>query len=381
MRQSTKRKRKAYFPVTGCVVFLLAIVVAAGLGFGYARYRFIRLFGDPAPWQNPLTLLSDSVVLYLNRSELLMPHEQPNGLAQVRITIEPGESPWSVAAKLREANLIRSEQAFIAMLRYSGDDVALKQGEFLIWNDRSPVQVIEALIDPNSSLGYLVVMPGWRIDEIAESLPTSGYGMDPESFRQLAYNSPVDFAYGSKGQSLEGYLSPGEYRFARDMSAEELIAEMLKRNVEMITPELIQGFTDHHLSVQQAVILASIVQREAVVQVEQPAIAGVFLNRLSAGMSLDADPTVQYAAAGNGANSGWWRVPVTAADLKVDSPYNTYLYPGLPPTAICNPSAEALWAVANAMPVDFMYFQAKCDGSGEHNFALTYEEHVGNSCP
>jgi UPF0755 protein len=121
------------------------------------------------------------------------------------------------------------------------------------------------------------------------------------------------------------------------------------------------------------------VEREAILDEEMPTIASVFLNRLSSEMKLDSDPTVQYAAGFNHTQNTWWTNPVV--DTEIDSPYNTYLHPGLPPGPIGNPSLEALQAVAFPAQTGYYYFRAACDHSGRHVFAVTYEEHINNGCP
>jgi UPF0755 protein len=123
------------------------------------------------------------------------------------------------------------------------------------------------------------------------------------------------------------------------------------------------------------------VERESVEAAEMPLIASVFLNRLEIGMSLDADSTVQYAIGYNETQQTWWTNPLQGEDLLFDSPYNTYLYPGLPPGPIANPGLNAVRAVAFPAQTPYYYFRAACDGSGEHLFAETYEEHVQNACP
>jgi UPF0755 protein len=175
-------------------------------------------------------------------------------------------------------------------------------------------------------------------------------------------------------------LYPDRYRLARDITPESLV-NLLTENFQMkLSPDLTAGFERQGLSLHQAVTLASIVQREAVVADEMATIASVFLNRLAAGMNLDADPTVQYAIGYNPRQGTWWTNPLSTDDLKTDSPYNTYLYPGLPPGPISNPGLDALRAVAYPEQTDYYYFRAACDGSGRHSFARTYEEHVGNGC-
>jgi UPF0755 protein len=126
--------------------------------------------------------------------------------------------------------------------------------------------------------------------------------------------------------------------------------------------------------------LASIIEREAVVADERPIIASVFFNRLSAGMLLESDPTVQYAL-GQQPDGDWWKSPLSLDDLALDSPYNTYRSAGLPPGPIANPGLSSLQAVANPADTPYFYFRAACDGSGRHAFAATFDEHLLNACP
>ena len=141
------------------------------------------------------------------------------------------------------------------------------------------------------------------------------------------------------------------------------------------------GFEQQGLTVYQAVTLASIVEREAVRDEEKPIIASVYLNRLRIGMKLEADPTVQYALGYNFGQGTWWTNPLSLDNLQYDSPFNTYLYGGYPPAPIANPSLEALQAVAFSIETPYYYFRARCDSSGYHAFAATFEEHLANGCP
>jgi UPF0755 protein len=160
-----------------------------------------------------------------------------------------------------------------------------------------------------------------------------------------------------------------------------VIAILLEEFRDQLTPDLREGLKRQGLSIYEAVILASIVERETVVEDEMPLIASVFLNRLAAGMPLEADSTAQYALGYQEEAKTWWKNPLSLDDLQVDSPYNTYLHGGLPPGPISNPGLNALKAVAFPAQADYFYFRAACDGSGEHHFAETFEEHVQNACP
>ncbi|MDH5508125.1 MAG: endolytic transglycosylase MltG, partial [Anaerolineae bacterium] len=218
---------------------------------------------------------------------------------------------------------------------------------------------------------------------IAAALPTSGFNITPEDFLAAAYSPTGGYeilANLPKGASVEGFMLPGSYQLDRDLSANELIHTILENYRGIISGDLQQSIHRQGLNLFQAITLASIVEREAIVQEEQPIIASVFLNRLAIAMKLEADPTVQYALGYNPTQGTWWTNPLSAANLIFDSPYNTYLYPNLPPGPISNPSFSALQAVAFAADTPYYFFRAACDGSGRHTFAETYIEHQNNGC-
>ena len=181
--------------------------------------------------------------------------------------------------------------------------------------------------------------------------------------------------------SLEGYLLPGVYPVIRGATLDELLPQLLAHFFEAVSGDLSQAYVARGLSLEQAVILASLVEREAVLDEEMPLIASVFLNRLATGMGMESDPTVQYALGYDSRSESWWKVPLAGSDLAIDSPFNTHIHAGLPPSPICNPSVQALQAVAYPEVTGYYFFRAACDGSGRHLFSATYEEHLNNACP
>ena len=222
------------------------------------------------------------------------------------------------------------------------------------------------------------------MEEIAEALPTSGLIITPQEFLASARSPVWQSTLGNQipsNATLEGLLYPDSYRLPRQISAEAFIAILLENFQIKVSHEIRQGFQNQGLSLHEAIILASIVQREAVVEDEMPLIASVFHNRLAAGIKLDTDPTVQYALGYNADQGTWWTNPLSLADLEIDSPYNTYRYAGLPPGPIANPGLNALQAVAFPAQTPYYYFRAACDDSGRHSFAETFEEHKNNACP
>jgi UPF0755 protein len=180
---------------------------------------------------------------------------------------------------------------------------------------------------------------------------------------------------------MEGFFFPDVYILPRTTSVDQFLDIAARNFASHLTEDLRSGFNAQGLDVYQAVTLASMVERESVHDEEMSLIASVFLNRLNIGMTLGSDPTVQYTLGYDTLNGTWWTNPLSLEDLKTDSPYNTYVYTGLPPGPIASPSLEALQAVAFPQASDYYYFQAQCDGSGYHTFAATFEEHLANSCP
>jgi UPF0755 protein len=180
---------------------------------------------------------------------------------------------------------------------------------------------------------------------------------------------------------LEGFLFPDTYDLSRNINVDDFIKTILDRFEEQVTPEIRQGFSRQGLNLEEGITLASIIQREAMVDEELPIIASVFYNRLGKGMKLDSDPTVQYALGYDKTNKTWWTNPLSLDDLKVDDQYNTYLNKGLPPGPIDSPGIAALKAVAFPASTPYYYFRAACDNSGRHVFSETFDEHLNKACP
>jgi UPF0755 protein len=285
---------------------------------------------------------------------------------------------------LEEAGLISSAGAIQNYLVYSGLDKTIQAGEYRLSPRMTPLEIAHVLQDATPEEVTFNVLPGWRAEEIAASLPTSGMTFTPEELIAVVSKPKADNPLRSElpeGASLEGFLYPGSYQVKRNISPQAFVDLMVDQFRAHLSDELRMGFERQNLSLYQAVTLASIVQREAVIADEMPTIASVFINRLQAGMKLDSDPTVQYAIGFNPEQNTWWTNPLSTNDLQFNSPYNTYLNWGLPPGPIANPSLEALQAVANPAQTPYYFFRAACDGSGKHAFVETLEEQVRNACP
>ncbi|MEW6717908.1 MAG: endolytic transglycosylase MltG [Chloroflexota bacterium] len=377
----TRSRFLAVFFLPFVALVCLALFLALNVVFSIPQ-RAAKTFGEPSinltTWQQ-ITL---GAQLLLQTEELI----QPTNLLgkSVIFEIQPGETTEEIINRLWTSGLISEPGAFRAYLVFTGLDTRLRADKYTLSAAMTPLEIAHSLIDATPNTVTFVVLPGWRLEEIAASLPTSGLSITPDDFLTTSRSYPRRISFLSELPAdigLEGLLFPGAYDLPRSITLNELLVVLLRAFEQRVVFNLENAFANQGLSLLEAVTLASIVQREAVVTDEMPRIASVFLNRLSVGMKLDADPTVQYALGYNPIQNTWWTNPLSSSDLHLDSPYNTYLYPGLPPAPICNPGIEALNAVAYPEQTSYFYFRAACDKSGYHQFAHTYEEHLANACP
>ena len=374
-------------PLNAILPLGLVVVLCLGacfLIFGYLEInrRAETAFGPPSPSLDPVQHLQLSVQLLFQADQLQSPAATFGD--SVSFDIPLGESPLAIASRLETSGLISNASAFVTYLKYSGLDTTLQAGKFFLSPTVSPVELAHILQDATPTEITLSILTGWRLEEIAATLPTSGLAITPDEFLLAASSPtaqtplPADFPEGS---TLEGFLFPGSYRIPRETSATQLLNILGEEFKTQLTMDLMDGFQLQGLNVFQAVTLASIVEREAVVAEEMPLIASVFLNRLKIGMPLEADSTVQYARGYNQEQDTWWTNPLSSSDLQFDSPYNTYIYPDLPPGPIANPGSRALRAVAFPAQSPYYYFRATCDDSGLHTFSETFDEHLNKACP
>jgi len=380
----TRRRRSSPLPILLLLVLCCGAFSLGLWGYSTLQNEVVLAFGPSA---DSLSLLQRNVYAFrlLSGIETLTIPADPSG-SPIIFHIDTGEAVGSITSRLEAQGLIMDRQAFRDYLVYKGYDTRLQPGGYQLSPSSTPLEIAHILQDENARLLEFNILPGWRIEEIAASLPTSGLEISPEAFTAAVKSNRADLPFLSslpEYASLEGFLFPEGYAFTRSTTLDGMLDTILARFEEMVykDPKIIDGLGNSGLSLYEGVILASIVQREAVVEEEQGLIASVFLNRLRAGIKLDSDPTVQYALGIRESQNSWWPNPLFAEDLVVDSPYNTYLYPGLPPGPIANPGLSAIRAVAFPDESPYFYFRARCDGSGRHTFAETYEEHLQNACP
>jgi UPF0755 protein len=362
-------------------ILCLSAIAVAGAGILLPQ-RAEQVFGPPSPGLSRLQQIRLAARLLLSANDLTLP-ENAYGSEQA-FDVQLGESPRLIAARLEEQGLIGNAEAFRDYLVYSGYDTTIQAGEYRLSPKMTPIEIARQLQDATPKEVALNVLPGWRLEEIAATLPTSGLEINSQEFLSATATIPSGYDFLEdmpQGATLEGFLFPGKYILPREAGTRELIGALLERFGTTVDLETRQGFTRQEMTLFQAVTLASIVQREAVSEAEMPIIASVFYNRLKANMRLDSDPTVQYAIGYNPAQKTWWTNPLSTLDLQVASPYNTYQNVGLPPGPIGNPGFTALRAVAFPAQTPYYYFRAACDGNGKHAFSETYEQHLEKGCP
>jgi UPF0755 protein len=301
---------------------------------------------------------------------------------EVNFTIESGELPADIATKLKNEGFIRDSDLFLTLLKCRHASEKIQAGDHALRRNMTMDEVVLAL-EKGIQRGITVTIPpGWRAEQIADYLATLNLPQfSKDEFLRLVKQGNFDYDFLSarpKGAptTVEGYLYPETYQVLQAITAEQMINRFLSEFDQRITPEMRQKATAQNLTLYQVMIMASIVEREAVKPDEAPIIASVYYNRVKKKMLLNADPTVQYAIGYQAKTKQWWPVVSLQEYSKVDSPYNTYLYAGMPPGPICEPSLNSINAALEPANVGYLYFLAK--GDGTHVFANTLEEQNAN---
>jgi UPF0755 protein len=314
---------------------------------------------------------------------------QPSG--QVFVMLHPGYSTHRIAAELKKAGIIRSEEAFV-FWHYYHHGRLLKAGEYLFDKPSNIIDIQKRLRRGDVYFHTVVVPEGYTMFDIARAVEAAGLG-SADDFLKVAQSDTgliADIAPGAR--SLEGYLFPETYEFSRMMTMHDMAAAMVKQfrqvahQMNLISAESAQARlrvvvdrapqadapTEAPNDVERTVIMASIVEKETAVAEERPLVASVYYNRLNKGIALDADPSIIYAEL----LAGTYQGALHHADMQFHSPYNTYRNAGLPPGPIGNPGRSALEAAMHPAQSDYYYFVA--DAQGHHRFARTMEEHNKN---
>jgi len=292
------------------------------------------------------------------------PAGQDRGLKAIRV--ERGAPLRRVAEKLKAKGIISSERGFLFTAWVRGAERNTQAGEYEFSPAMSPVTII-GMLKRGEVKGYRVTVPeGYTIRQIAALLERKGLAKSSE-FITDAHESALVKELGLPGKSLEGYLFPDTYRLQKGMGATDIIRVMTSRFKAVYNGEFKRAAKRRGMSMAKVVTLASIIEKETNDPAERAVISSVFHNRLSRGIKLQSDPTVIYAISAFDGN-------IRRKDLKIKSPYNTYVNYGLPPGPIANPGRESIRAAIEPAKTKYLYFVSKNDGT--HYFSRSYKEHT-----
>jgi peptidoglycan lytic transglycosylase G len=287
------------------------------------------------------------------------------------VEIPQGSGPASIGKRLVDAGIIRDTLGFRFEIARTHTGRRLQAGEYRFDRPMTVQEVVEKIARGDVYLVPITFREGLTIQEMAALFEAKGLGPAAE-FSKAASDAPLIQNVDPAARDLEGYLFPDTYATMRHTTAAELVPRMVAGFEKAFTPEIRAAASARGLSVRALVTLASIVEKETGKPEERPLVAAVYSNRLRIGMPLQCDPTVIYALQRADRYNG----NLTHENMQIDSPYNTYRYPGLPPGPIANPGRASLESAAHPADVPYLYFVARGDGS--HVFATTLDEHNRN---
>ncbi len=300
----------------------------------------------------------------------------PSDNTEYDFTVPPGASSKQIGKLLEEAGLINKSYAFVAAAKKMELDDKLQAGDYKLKKSMSTPEIVEKIAagDVYLDLVKVTIPEGFEYVQIVERLDESGL-IDPQKFDELAENYDFDYRFLTDERDylhrLEGFLYPATYQFAADTDELTILTTMLDTFDQNFSDADYQRASELGYSVPQIIALASVVERECVVSDELEKIAAVFHNRLNDNYKLEADSTIQYI-------TGERKEKMLNEDISIDTPYNSYLYAGLPPSPICSPGVAAIKAALYPEETDLYFFVVTGDGDGRHNFAVTYDEHLVN---
>ena len=282
-----------------------------------------------------------------------------------KISIKKGSTLIDVSNQLFDQKIIKNKKSFILAVKTLGYEKDLPAGKFLIEEATTNYCIIKKIVNSAALSKRMTILEGWSVNDIALELE-SKFNIKKDSFlktvksRRLLRNWKID------SNSFEGYLFPDTYLLPEDATPEDVINKMVSEYNNNISPAMRKRMAEINLSENEVLTLASIIEGEAIFDSERPRISGVYHNRLKKRMRLQADPTIQYIIEDSPRR-------LLNKDLKIKSPYNTYLNYGLPPGPINNPGIESIKAALYPEDVDFLFFVAR--GDGYHTFTRTEKEH------
>ena len=285
------------------------------------------------------------------------------------VEVRKGQRTAIILRHLREAGVLRDEYVPLIYIKVVRHGESIKAGIYEFSRPVTAADVVEKLIRGDVALKSVTIREGLDRFSIGRLFAADGFGK-PADWDRLTADPELVRDLAPQAQTLEGYLFPDTYKFSPGTPPQTIVHAMVQNFRKHFGPQM--GYITTGLNLHQTVTLASIVESEAKLPAERPLVASVYLNRLNRHMLLGADPTVIYALK----LANRWSGNIHKVDLQIDSPYNTYRYPGLPPGPIANAGMASLQAAAAPTKTAFLYFVARHDGS--HAFATTIDEHNRN---
>jgi UPF0755 protein len=295
---------------------------------------------------------------------MLVPAQAVNRNSEIEIP--RGASFRQAIDILYDSRLIRDKKIFLLAGRLTGADRKIRAGFYSIWSSMTPFEIFN-IIRKGQIIEYEVrILEGDSLLEISRQFETTGI-VSSEEFMKLAKSADFLNSYNIKGKSVEGYIFPDTYKIPKGLSPEYALGIMINKMREKFSLELIARMEKMGLSENELLTLASIIEKEAVVDSERPLISAVYHNRLKKQMPLQADPTAIYGIKSS-------RAKITREDLLRDTPYNTYRIKGLPPGPIASPGLKSILAALNPADVPYIFFVSI--DNRMHQFSTTLDEHV-----
>ena len=321
------------------------------------EFRFSRNFTEITA----IVTLSSLLIIY----GVLLLWPQGNPYDFVKVTITKGASLNEVAITLKNNNIIQNKQSFQLAVKVLGYEKDIPAGRFRIERASTNYAIIDQLVNGKQLTKKVTIREGWTISMIAKELDEK-LGINTHFFEDATHNKNLLDKWGIQAKSFEGYLFPNTYQFNENELPSDIINVMVQEYKRNLSDEMLVQMNQIKMSEQEVLTLASIIEGEAIYDKERAIISGVYHNRLKKGMRLQADPTIQYIL-----EDGPRRL--LNRDLKIVSPYNTYLNKGLPPGPINNPGIESIKAALFPTESDYLYFVAR--GDGYHTFSKTEKQH------
>lgn len=421
-REGPVRRRRRVEPLL-LLAWVATVIVVVGalivIGFNNLFAPRVMAWVEDNPGAIEHGIVQDFVEWY--RPEALADEPASDEPRRVTVNIQTGSTDTAIGEMLAAQGLVHSQIAFHYAVIQADREGTLAAGVYDLFPTMRPSEIVAALRGEAFEVTRVTIREGLRLEEVVAEFGRSELTMNLEEFASLVQSPPADllnqydfFADVPVGRSLEGYIPPNTYEWEVDASAREVVEDLLAEFGRNLTQEMRDGIAGKGLTIDDAVIIASLVEREAVIAEERPIIAAVYANRYlqpdhpqTVGL-LNADPTLQYGLAtaelqpvghpllgddtfgalpvDQWGDVEWWpMLQVGGVDVELPEPllgFQTYARPGLPPMPIAAPRTDSLAAVANAPLEDgYMFFVAGCpDGTrdGSHYFAIAYEDHLAN---